>query len=445
MDRRAESAATPVPRLAGRRLAGLEHAMCITEEHIPFHVVAVLRVEGDLPAATVRSALDALQLRHPLLRACIRRDGKGYAFHFDAAGPIPLEAGDRTEGDGWIAVAQEESHRPLDCAAGPLARGRYLVNQQGGDLILSIHHTIVDGASAEHLLGELLALCAGRAPEDAGDDQAQEGRLPAPALYPDEYRGLGFARALAALMGRQMADEASFRWRSRGVRKPPIPDTGRCRMLPIRFPAGLSEALERASRRRRITLNAILSAGLITAVQRRLYPMPRVPARVPLRHLIFADLRSRLRTVVPESRLACLLTMFRFTVIAGDAGGFWTLARSVQEATVRAARSGERYLAYSMSPRLMKLVFDRKPFRMAATALSYSGPVTLPTAYGRFELVGLHAFAPNMTVGPEYHALVRLFRGELWWDIGYMNCDMDETLARQIADDTKAVLEEAAC
>jgi hypothetical protein len=37
------------PGPSSRGQAGLEHTMCITEEHIPFHVVAVLRVEGPRP------------------------------------------------------------------------------------------------------------------------------------------------------------------------------------------------------------------------------------------------------------------------------------------------------------------------------------------------------------------------------------------------------------
>ena len=121
-----------------------------------------------------------------------------------------------------------------------------------------------------------------------------------------EYTGLRFVRAAAAFMGRQMADEATFQWHSRGVRKPPIAAAGRCCILPVRFSTELTAALIQASRRHGVTLNAILSAGLMAAVQRRLYPSP----RVPLRHIIFADLRPRLRVAVPDGLLGCLLTMF---------------------------------------------------------------------------------------------------------------------------------------
>lgn len=437
----------PAPGPAGatsRRLVGLERAMCITDEHTPFNVVAVLRIEGELPAAAVRDALDRLQQRHRLLRAGIAKEGDGYAFRFEVAGPIPLATRDRPAGDGWIEAAQDELHRRLDLAKGPLARCLYLCGPSGGDLVVTLHHAILDAASAVHFFGELLALCAGVAPPDGDADLSAEGAVAPTDLYPDAFAGLGFARATTAYMARQMADEAEFRWRSRGVRKPPIADAGRCCFLPLRFPAPLTAALLEASRRRRVTLNAILSAGMMLAVQRRLYPMKREPARVPLRHVVFADLRSRLRTAVPDAVLGCLLTMFRFTVHVGVTGGFWAVAEEIQKRTRAAGRSGERYLAYSLSPGMMQALFKLRAFRMGATALSYSGPLAVPTSFGRFEVTGVHAFPANMPVGPEYSALVRLFRGELCWDIAYLDCDMDAATAREIAADMQALLE-AAC
>lgn len=426
--------------LASRELAGLEHAMRLTDDATPFNVVSVLRIDGDLPVETVRAALDGVQRRHPLLRSRIVPAGRKFFFHFDARGPIPLDVGAPAGADDWIAAAEEELHRPFELAAGPLARCLYLPRASGADLIVTIHHTIIDAASAPHLFGELLSLCAGRKP--GGDDgTVLEGRFAGSALFPEAYSGVRFARATAGFMGRQMADEMKFRWRSRGVRKAPIVAHGRCRFLPLRFPAGLTAALIQASRRERVTLNAMLSAALMAAVQRRLYPS----ARAPLRHIIFADLRSRLRVAVPESALGCLLTMFRFTVLVERDGGFWPLARDIQESTLRAARSGERYLSFALSPGMMKMILGLKAFRMGATALSYSGPTRLPVNYGSFAVTELHAFAANFTLGPEYSALVRLFRDELWWDILYLDSDMDHAGALEIAHEMQAILEGAIC
>ena len=434
-----ESPTDTTPPASSRTLAGLEQAMRITDDAAPFNVVLVLRLEGELPVATLRHALDTLQRRHRLLRARIVTEGKGYAFHFDVTRPIPLEVSARPHHDSWIVAAEDQFQERIPLADGPLMRCRYLADDAGGDLIVTLHHTIVDAASARHLVGELLDLCAGVTPAHV-EAQASEGAVPAHAMYPKAFSGLGYARALAAFMGRQMTDELKFRWRSRGIRQAPIAATGRCCLLPIRFPAALTARLIDASRQHRVTLNAILGAGMLSAVQRRLYPSP----LVPLRHIIFADLRDRLRTPLAPATLGCLLTMFRFTVMVPREGDFWGIARDIQDATALAARTGERFLAYSMSPGMMKMIFKLKAFRMGATALSYSGPVELPASSGSFRVTGLHAFAANMTLGPEYTALVRLFRGELWWDIMYMDSDMDQATARQIASDMQTILE-AAC
>jgi hypothetical protein len=315
-----------------------------------------------------------------------------------------------------------------------------LLGRSCGDLIVTFQHMIVDATSAVHFIGELLSLCAGGSPENGGEI-AEEGRLPASALFPSEYTGARFARAVAAFMGRQMADEIRFRWHSRGVRTPPIGEKGKCCILPIRFPPALTSALIQASRRRRITLNSLLGAGLMAAVQRRLYPSP----RAPLRHIVFADLRPRLRSSVPESMLGCFLTMVRLTVMVKRDGDVWDLARDIQESTLRAERSGERFLSYSLSPGVIKVVLGQRMFRWSATAFSYSGAPNLPVEYGSFELKGLHAFPSNWTTGPEYSALVRLFRGELYWDILYLDCDMDAATAQEIARDLQNVLHEATC
>ena len=422
-----------------RRLVGLERAMRITDDFVPFNVVVVLRVAGALAPSALRSALDALQRRHPLLRAgAVGPASKPY-FHFDVAGPIPLETQDRASDDSWIAVAEVELARKFDLAAGPLMRCVYLGGPSRADIVLTFQHMILDASSAVRLIEELLGSCAGEPPPEGGI--ADEGRVPASAWFPPEFTGARFARAVAAFMGRQLTDEMWFRWHSRGVRKPSIGKHGNCRILPIRFSPALTSALIQASRRHRITLNSILGAGLIAALQHRCYPGP----RAPLRHLVFADLRPRLRTVPPESMLGVFLTMVRMTVMVKRDGDLWALAQDIQDATIRAERSGERFLAFALSPGVIKMVLGQRMFRWSATAFSYSGPPDLRIDYGTFELTGVHAFPSNWTTGPEYSALARLFRGELCWDILYLDCDMDDATAREIARDLERMLHEATC
>jgi len=421
-----------------RKLAGLEYAMRLSDDVAPFNVVCVLRIKGNLPVQTLRGALDELQRRHRFLRARIITAGKDYFFHFDVEKPIALDVKPRSGPEHWKTAAQETLHQPFDLAAGPLVRCLYLHDQSGVDLLLTVHHSVIDGASAVYLIGELLALCAGQAP-DVSSEAAAEGTVPATELFPKEFTGLRMARAIAAFGGRSMAEDGRFRWNSRGVRKQTIAKSGKCQILPVRFSSALTAKLVQSSHRHKITLNAILGAAMMSAVQRRLYPSP----RVPLWHITFADLRPRLREPVPNSRLGCFLTMFRFTAMVTKGGDFWALAQDIQDSTARAARSGERYLNHFMAPAMFKLLFGLKPFRMAASTLSYFGPVDLPASHGSFEVTGLHAFVANFTIGPEFSALARLFRGELWCDVMYLDSDMDEAGAQAIANEMQMILEEA--
>ena len=429
-----------MPIASSRKLAGIERALRFIDDIVPFNVVIVLKIEGDFSTARLRDVLDELQRRHRLLRTRILASGSGYDFHFSGSEPIPLEVCGPDPAETWVPAAEAELHQRFDLARGPMMRCRYLPNQSGGHLIVTLHHIIVDGASAACLLGEMLSLCADQARPSAGEG-GQEGMLSTSALYPARYTGAGFGRAGTAFMARQMADEIKFRWHSRGLRKAPIAEAGRCRILPMSFGPELTTALLEASRRERITVNSILSAGLLAAVQRRLYPSP----RAPLRHITFTDLRPHLRSPIPASTLGCHIAMFRFTVMVEKDGGFWPLARAVQEATLQAARTGERFLSDSFSPKMMEMVWGLKKFRMAATALSYTGPANLPASYGSFDLACVHAFTANFTLGPEYSVLAHLFRKQFWCDILYLDSDMDAAGAEQIAHDMQSLLESAAC
>ena len=115
----------------------------------------------------------------------------------------------------------------------------------------------------------------------------------------------------------------------------------------------------------------------------------------------------------------------------------------MHDAVGQSNRRGERFLANALSPGMMKMILRLKALRMCTTALSYSGPVTLGEDLGGIKVLGLHAFTSNMTLGPEYSALVRLYRAELWWDIFYLDSDMEPEMAQRIAGEIRQILDEA--
>ncbi|MCP4155651.1 MAG: hypothetical protein GY757_48450 [bacterium] len=79
---------------------------------------------------------------------------------------------------------------------------------------------------------------------------------------------------------------------------------------------------------------------------------------------------------------------------------------------------------------------------MGTTALSYTGALNLETYYGDIKVRGLHAFVSNFGLGPEYTAQVRIFDNCFYWDILYLDSDMDEKLAGVLAAEIEALLKE---
>ncbi len=162
-----------------------------------YHIPLALHLRGDLDAAALRRALDALLDRHEALRTVFATvDGQPQVRLLPAGQPFPLieqtltlhtlPAGDDLEaaiGD----IAGEEAAAPFDLGAGPLIRGRLLRLEATSDpqaphehvLLITQHHIVSDGWSLDILIRELGALYTAFSREQGN---------PLPALgvqYPD--------------------------------------------------------------------------------------------------------------------------------------------------------------------------------------------------------------------------------------------------------------------
>lgn len=434
-----------------RELGTFETALTLTGRRAPLVVVVVLELDGGPPPKRLRAALDVLQRRHPMLAVRIAEESGRFRFEADGVPPIPLASLDRSGGAPWTRVAEGELGRPLDEAAGPLARCTYLHAGEGSsELVLAFHHAIIDGASAQALAGEILGLC-GPAGREGGAGRPTDP-LPPPVeeLFPAGFRGPRSLLRRVGFVARQVADEAVYRWRTRADRTGPPEEPARSRILPVRLGAEATAALVRRSRRERVTLHGALAAALLLAVQEHLHD----GRPGPMRHVAFADLRPRLRPPVPPERLGCCISMLRHTVEmpagGGDGKGLWPLARRIDGRVAAGLRRGDRWTAALLAERMMRTLLGQSEHRMGATALSYGGPVRLggrrPSGSGGAPgpgapaVRGVHGFVSNLAVGPEYTVQARLFGGELLLDAVYLDADMDRDLAERIAGEVLGLL-----
>ncbi len=420
-----------------RELGAFESALTLSDAHAPLNVVAVLRLEAGPPAEVLERGLEALRLRHPLLRARIAAEGGRYFFELRRVPAIPLRVVPRQDDAAWVEETEAELDERLDSGRGPLLRCAYLASDGTGacEILLTFHHAIMDAASATSLFKELLTVCgeleAGRVPES---DEAP--LLPAVEdSFPSAFRGWRRRQGVGRFMLRMLGAEVVDRWRARGRWNAPPPEPTRNRILSFQLSENETRALVRRSRRRRLTLHSVFDAATLLAVARRLY----AGQSLPLRHLVFANLRPYLTPPVADENLGACFAMLRFTTALGPHRDLWKLAAEINAPVHAASKRGAKYLFQLTSAAAMRFLLRRDTDRMAATAISYTGPVRFDAA-APYRVRGLHAFVSNFRLGPEYTAQIRLYDSKLWWDILYLEPELDSPAARRLAGDIHALL-----
>lgn len=415
-----------------RPVGRFELAQILTDAAAPLNAVVVVRLTPGPERDALRRALDVLRRRHPFLGVHLVRNPGGYAFADAGTPEIPVVHLERLGDDHWLDVVEHELNTRFDVGTGPLLRLTCVEDDSGCDLVLTFQHAIMDATSAARLLHVLLEGCA-----DPDVDVAP--RTPVPPIeerFPAAFRGFGRAWRTAPFMARQLADEAVYRWRMRGARRPPIAAGAQNRVLTFELEPAATRALVRRSRRERVSLASVAGAAALLAVAARLYG----GRRLPLRSLAFPNLRPHLRPKVDDEDLASCFVLMRLQTPVDPGGGLWPLARRLNAQTAAALGRGDKYLAAYLSPHLMRYLFAAASQRMAQTAVSYTGSPGLAPAYGDMRVLGLHAFVSDIPLGPEFTAQVRLAGGRLAWDVVYLDTDFDRAAAAALAADVRALL-----
>jgi len=416
-----------------RKLGILEKAMLISNRHAPFNIVSVLRLENAPSPDEVKAALTVLQKRHPLLGAKIVEAGNHPYFEALPVKDFSFKTLERANAESWRIVAEEEMAAGHDTAAGPLFRAVFLYRDGFGDLVLSVHHAIMDAVSGVNLLDELLRICAGEATglPTLEITPAMEERFPVP--YKGPWRGIASIKYALS----QMADAFRYQWRNRDKRMPPVRLGGRGSTATLILPEDLVDSLSYQGRKRGITLNTLMNAALMLATNRHLYS----DKPVTMRTFTFGDLRPYTEPPMPPENLANYMSLLGITMDVSGNRDFWALAKELQTKIYRTLKSGDKFSAVLMSEMLLKMITRTRFMRFGATALSYSGVVSLKKQYGDTKVNGLHGFVSGYDLGPEMASQARLFNDQVWWDFIYLDTDMDAALAKKIIGEVKAILE----
>lgn len=421
-----------------RKMGNIEQAQTLVNEYSSSVALGVLRLRHFPPPKDVQIALNLLQKRHPLLQTKITRHAGELFFEtIPNCPPISLEVIESVQDGDWLSVVQQEISSKIrpDALLLHCFYIQYVNSDAPVDFIMVFHHVMMDAFSGANLLQELLLLLSGEWVEPLPMMPLLD---PCDAYFPQTMQGLRRVTRLARFMAAQMGDELSYRFKTRNGRIPPISQATTNIPLIRRLSVVETRALLRAVRNHDVTMNSAVATAQLLAVHKHLYKNE----TRPLRTIIFANLRPYLDPPISADNLGCYVTLTRQTVPLVSTPDFWEVAQQIQQNITSGMRRGDGFLNALMSKQLVKMIFGRESERFSATAITYVGALPLRAKYGDIEVVDFHAFLAGNRLGPEFFAFCQIFRGQLSWDFAYLDTDLDDEMANQIADETCTILKQ---
>src|SRR5688572_3551662 len=425
-----------------RELGTLERALVLIDQYAPFHIVSILHLEGAPAPQIVRNALKVLQNGHPFLSARLLQErGRYYLVKLIEPGLI-FHVLPRWNDGHWVQVVEVEMGNRIDILNGPLFRCTYLYDptHQRAEIILTLCHAIADAASTARLMHELLKVCASFSDEKTVPVRVTSPAPPVESRFPSPYHGPRFVLHRMRYAFGQLGDEISYRMRMHGKRIPSIhhhPVRGR--ILSIHLPKDLLEALLHRARQEEVTLNSILNAAMMIAVNRELY----AGQQAPMRTFSFTNLRSYVDPLLDDEELASYTSQLRYTIQVEGGIDFWTLARDLHRKIYASLMAGDMFVAAAMTEPLMQMVIELKSFRISTTALNYKEAVPIDANYGSIKVTEVHEFVSAYDLGPELSAQAHIFNNQLFWDFVYLDEDMTRDEAVAITEEIRTILSHA--
>jgi NRPS condensation-like uncharacterized protein len=175
-----------------RPLGGFEQLFHVFAQVYPVHFCLCAEIGAAIDADALRSALDRVRERHPLLRVRILEDERFGTAFYRSDRPIALETIAVEHATDWHPAVKRELETPIDAEAGSLLRVTALCARATTTIILTFHHVIADALSAVWVFHDLMRALAGEPLEAFQSSPPVEGgtlgRFPDPEFLKQSNR-----------------------------------------------------------------------------------------------------------------------------------------------------------------------------------------------------------------------------------------------------------------
>ncbi|MGW4770758.1 FAD-dependent monooxygenase [Nocardia sp. NPDC004278] len=433
--------AGPTARLP-RPLSPVERWHWIADQLAPLHILARVRVHGSITAEQVRTGLDAVQRRHPLLGVAVAAEPDGTAPRFvQVPTPIPLRVVENADAQSWLTEVDEvELREPFDWHGGPLARAVLITDSTGetSDLVITLHYAIADGESAMSVAKQVLQVAAGEGPE----------LEPAPvrpgpeALFPAKFQGAkGFGRTVGSLL----RDQKSQLKRPRRLEPTELaaPAERRSRVVHRSLDADQLDALSAGCERNGVGLQAALSAALLIAAARESGTYKESWYTVGSS----VNFRDHLDGAVADTEVGTYQGMIATPAKYAPWASLWQIAGEIEREYGARMDRRDHLAALNLlqvaapksvaaSASTVKLMDTRGPGHLCMT---YLGRYSFPDKIGSWQLSGAQ-FVSGMSVSGFTMATANATHGELSFNLGYVEPAISRERAERLADESVRAL-----
>ncbi|MEX0447450.1 condensation domain-containing protein [Xenorhabdus sp. SGI246] len=421
-----------------RPLSCVERWYWLCDQFSTLNVISRVRVHGELQMAVLRSGLDELQARHPLLRTRIEHDNGLNPRWVPCDQAIPLREVHFAQDQQWIdEVNERELMERVNPDIGPLIRTVVLNGPDGiHDLLVIVPHIIADGTTVLSLAEQWLTL----ANDPVSSSWIARALPSAEEMLPPKFMGEEGDTQLAE----QTAQDAKLM----GTHKPGrvIPsrvvslEKRRTQLLRRELNSDQLDILIQTSRMHGTTVHGALTAALVLAAA---LDDQNHPTQFAVGSPI--DFRRELVPAVSHDEVGTYVATVLSLVNVSQP--FWDIARDITTDLAKRKALGHHF-------NMINLVADAAPQSMTEARsfiefMESEGPINLcssnigryefPDRIGNWYVTGAQ-FLTGISVNGYFVATINTSHNTLFWNFTHIYDAVPASRATQLADTCVQVL-----
>lgn len=442
-----------------RLVCDMERAFFLLDRGHAFNGCIILSLRGPLSEALLQAGVRRLEARHPLLRVRVERtragDDRELRLTDEGARPMPIAVVPRHSDGTWQDIAMAELNARFPDDGDHLNRLIWVRGRVQSELLLVIHHVLVDALSASYamrdLIQELVALWRG---DPLPPVESLPLRPPLTQLLPAAKRGLSRLAHMNAFFSKHILGGLFRRARKLPHDRDVPPEQRRTALIHRTLSGAALHRLGDLARKNETTIHAVLCAALLlSTVDAAFADEKQKQEPLTLGCWSAVNLRHELEPSVGEELglyISQVTTFHRLLKKGQPSPSLWQLAREVKDQLGRTLKNGEQYLTLPMiglfipygknpGPRFVRRFDGASPAAIGVTNISR---LPIPSTFGPFVLDNFHMVV-SPSVVTRVLAAITTFADRLNLNLLYAEPLVSRARATAIADGALGYIESA--